>query len=99
MDLTYLMDKFDPEVMQAKWVLGGISAEAMPDLAIKALELGFNGSGLQQLAGLVNPTRADLGTLPDRAFADMGLKPVEKEQAVTFLLARGIRLSTQPLPC
>jgi hypothetical protein len=90
MDLTDLIDKFDPEVIQAKWVLGGISPEVMPDLAIKALELGFNGSGLQQLAGIVKPTCADLENLPDRAFADLGLKPLDKDQAVTLLIAHGI---------
>src|ERR1700743_901605 len=82
--------KFDPEVMQAKWVLGGINPADMPDLAIQALEQGFTGSGLQQLAGLVKPTQADLDNLPARAFADMGLKALDKDQAVTLLLSRGI---------
>ena len=75
-----LNDKFDPEVMQAKWVLGGINPADMPDLAIQALEQGFTGSGLQQLAGLVKPTQADLDNLPARAFADMGLKALDKDQ-------------------
>ena len=46
--------------------------------------------GLQQLAGLVKPTQADLDNLPARAFADMGLKALDKDQAVTLLLSRGI---------
>ncbi len=71
-------------------MLGGIKPEVMPDLAILALQLGFTGPALQQLAGLVKPTRADLESLPDGAFADMGLKPVNKDEAVTFLIACGI---------
>jgi hypothetical protein len=44
---------------------------------------------LQQLAGLTNPNAADLGALPERAFADLGLVPLSKEQALTALIARG----------
>ena len=53
------------------------------------------GTALQQLAGLSQPTLRELGTLPERAFSDMGLKPVTKEQAVTFLIVRG-KQSTSP---
>jgi hypothetical protein len=83
-------DKFDPEVLQARWVLGGIWPGDLPDQAILALEHGFDGTALQQLAGLVRPTVADLGNLPERAFADMGLKPMDKDAAVNLLIARGI---------
>ena len=81
--------EFDPEFLQARWVLGGLSAEDLAAQAIVALERGFAGIALQQLAGLRRPTLADLGTLPERAFSEMGLKPVNREQAVTLLISRG----------
>lgn len=85
-----LDDKFDAEVMQAKWVLGGTNPEVLAEQAIAALRSGFSGMALQQLAGLVKPRRADLEDLPRRAFADMGLQPLNKEEAVSLLMARGI---------
>ncbi len=83
-------DEFDRELLQARWVLGGINPEQMPDYAVKALQLGYDGTRLRQLAGLNKPTRPDLEDLPERAFAEMGLPPMDKEQAVDLVIARGI---------
>jgi hypothetical protein len=83
-------DKFDPELVQARWMLGGIRAEELPDQAVLALQQGFDGTALQQLAGLVRPTHRDLEALPEKAFAEMGLKPLDKDQAVAFLIAHGL---------
>jgi len=82
-----MSSRFDLQLLQARWVLGGISADELAARALSVLEQGFEGMGLQQLAGLTKPTLSDLGALPERAFADMGLKPVSREQAVSFLLA------------
>jgi hypothetical protein len=82
-------NKFDPGLLQARWVLGGLNAEELTDQAVLALEQGFGGTALQQLAGLVRPAQRDLGDLPERAFAEMGLEPISKDQAVTVVIARG----------
>ena len=79
----------DPELLQARWVLGGIEPEQFVAIAVSALEQGFDGTALQQIAGLSRPTLGDLGTLPERFFADMGLKPINQNEAVARLLARG----------
>lgn len=83
-------EKFDPQLLQARWVLGGINAADLPQYAVLALQQGFDCTALRQLAGLVKPTRADLEGLPDKVFLQLGLKPMEREQAVSFLIARGI---------
>src|SRR5262249_24218964 len=83
-------DKIDPEVLQARWVLGGIRADELPDQAALALEQGYDGTALRQLAGLVRPTLRDLEALPEKAFADMGRQPMDKDQAVEVLIARGM---------
>jgi hypothetical protein len=77
-------------------VLGGIDPGEFVDLAVYALEHGFDGTALQQLGGLSRPTSRDLGDLPRRMFADMGLKTIDRDQAVALLIARG-QPSTSPI--
>ncbi len=84
------------ELVQVQWVLGGLSAEELVGWALSSLEKDFTGLALQQLAGLVRPTLADLGTLPERASADAGLPPITREQAVTFLVEHS-EMFTGPL--
>jgi hypothetical protein len=81
--------EFDAELLQARFVLGGVGAEELASQAVFALERGFVGTALQQLAGLVRPTQRELENLPERAFAELGLQPIDKEQAVTRLMTRG----------
>ena len=87
--MTGFEGRLDWEVLQARWILGGIEPQEFVDLAIYALQQGFDGPALQQIAGLSNPTSRDLGNLPDRAFADMGLKPIDQDGAAGFLIGRG----------
>lgn len=85
-----MIEKIDPELLQARWLLNEIRSEDLPDLAALALEQGFDGTALRQLAGLVRPTLADLENLPEKAFADMGLQPIDEFQAVDVLRERGV---------
>jgi hypothetical protein len=87
--------RIDPELLQARWVLGAVGANEWVDQAALALEQGFDGTALRQLAGLVRPTLRDLGHLPERALAEMGLSSCDEEHAVTLLVARGASLSNQ----
>jgi hypothetical protein len=79
----------DIELLYARWVLGGVEPHQLVHLALSALEQGIDGTALQQLAGLTQPTSRDLGTLPTRAFAEMGLKAIGREEAAVALLDRG----------
>ena len=94
--MSGLGSNFDPEILQARWVLGGVDPEQFVEVAVYALEHGFDGTALQQLAGLSQPTSRDLGNLPARVFADMGLKPIDRDEAVALLIARG-EPSTSPV--
>ncbi|MFZ0212158.1 MAG: hypothetical protein WBE20_07545 [Candidatus Acidiferrales bacterium] len=80
---------FDPQLLQARWVLGGIDPRDFVELAVSALEHGFDGIALRQLAGLSRLTPTDLGNLPAMVFADMGLRTIDREKAVDLLIARG----------
>jgi hypothetical protein len=84
-----LRSNFDPELLQARWVLGGIEPQQLVEIAVSALQQGFDEPALRQLAGLTRPALGDLGTLPARFFAGMGLKPIDQDEAVALLLARG----------
>jgi len=65
MESTYLLvtrgpvyrlgNNLDAELLQARWVLGAINPEQFVELAVSALEHGFCGTALQQLAGLSRP--------------------------------------------
>jgi hypothetical protein len=90
-------NKLDPELLQAQWILGGLNAEQMTSQAILALELGFDGTALRQLAGLTPSEQRDLGRLPERAFDEMGLKPCDRDQAVALLVERQASLTTRPI--
>jgi hypothetical protein len=89
-------ESLDLELLQARWILGGIGPEQLVAAAVEALERGFDGTALQQLAGLSGPTVADLGNLPARAFAEMGLHSIDEDDAIARLIARG-QPSTSPV--
>lgn len=83
-------NNFDPELLHARWLLGGVGPDELTNQAEVALTQGFDGPALRQLAGLIRPALHNLDTLPDRAFLEMGLEPLDKEQAVNLMLARGM---------
>jgi hypothetical protein len=86
----------DFELWQAKWVLEGVEPEELVQIAVSALQNGFDGSALRELAGLTQPTSRELGPLPAKAFAEMGLKLIDKDAAVSILIDRG-EPSTNPV--
>jgi hypothetical protein len=48
--MSRLESNLDPELLQARWVLGGIEPEQFVAIAVSALEQGFDGTALQQVA-------------------------------------------------
>ena len=89
--------RVDPQLLQARWVLGGVGAHEWVDQAALALDQGYDGTALRQLAGLTNPTQRDLGHLPDRALAELGLSPCDKDRAVSLLVACGEMLTGETI--
>jgi hypothetical protein len=85
--------KFDAELLHARWVLGGVEPIDLVRQAILAIEQGFSGTELAILAGLDLPSRRDIGSLPERVFAELGLAPMDKEQALKVIDNRGAAFS------
>jgi len=78
----------DWELIQAKWVLRGIEPTELVQIAVSALERGWEGIALSQIAGLSEPTFGDLESLPARLFAELGLKTIGRDEAIALLIAR-----------
>jgi hypothetical protein len=87
-------NKFDPELLQAQWVLGGIEPEELVEQAILALQQDRDCSALRQIAALSRPTRGDLGTLPDRVFDQLGLRGIDRDHAIKIVNDRGAAFSS-----
>jgi len=85
---------FDPELLQARWVLGGVEPGELVAQAVSALEHGFDNSAFRQLAGLNAPCRRDLGSLPERAFAELGLPKLSTDEAIKLVCERGVVFSS-----
>ena len=63
----------------ALWRMGKLPPELVPDVACDALEGGMDNPLLRELAGLVRPTRRDLGTRFDDACRQLGVIPDTEE--------------------
>ena len=69
------------ELAHALWQIGKFPVERLPDVAIQALEKGFDGPALRELAGLQKLTERDLGNLFELALKEVGRLPMSKREA------------------
>ena len=77
----------------AEWSLGLYPPERMPVLALWALEAGFDGPALRELASLGNPTRSGEEALIERALRELGkepLDPISAGRSLVLLLCNEI---------
>ncbi len=81
---------FSPQLIQARWVLGKVPSEDMPQLAQAALASGFDGKCTRRIAGLVRPNKADLEPLMDGFLTELGLEKKLSTEQAGWLLARFI---------
>lgn len=85
------MDASEIRLAQARWVLGSLRPEELVDLAGRALEAGFDSPALRVLAGEARPTRPDAQPLWARALSELGLDPLDEEQARLVVAASWAR--------
>jgi len=64
-----------------EWCLGDYPPERMPSLATWALEQGFDGPALRNLAGLATATLSNEAKLTEAALRELGKEPLERIEA------------------
>jgi hypothetical protein len=73
-----------PKPMQlavAKWVLGLLPSESLPEIAATVLENGLDTPALRQLAGELRPTMRDAGPIFQKAVVELGITLPSKPDA------------------
>jgi hypothetical protein len=71
--LAITMDApFDLDALVSKWQRGALAAEALPDVAYRLLEAGFETPTLLELAGLERPSFDEAGPLFARVLEELG---------------------------
>jgi hypothetical protein len=81
---------FSPQLIQARWVLGKLPSEDVPRLAQDALEIGFDGKNIRRIAGLLQPSEADLHPLMTGFFTELGVGTAPSGEEAGWMLARGV---------
>lgn len=75
--------QFDPASLAIHYYFGDLGYESLPKIAADALERGFDGKSLRNLAGLQNAVQADIAaTEIDAAFRELGVAaPIPRSEA------------------
>ena len=75
--------------MEASYYLGELDPEEMPGIALRALEAGYDGPALLELARMSSPTILGVGDLFERALGEVG-RPSLPEDEAGLRVARNI---------
>lgn len=78
--------------MAARYRLGELRGEELPDIAIALLERGEDSQSLRELAGLDHPTLRDAGELFEKVLDDVGQQIPDERAARLLLLERLLEL-------
>jgi len=73
------------EPAEALHTLGKLMAHEMPEVAIKALERGFDGQSIRELAGLNNPTMSEACPLFTKTLREAGRRKLTLRDAGIYL--------------
>ena len=75
----------DLDLVAAEWSAGMFAPEKAPQLAVWALEQGFDGKALRELAGLSTATLTGERALIEAALRELGKEPLKVEDAARIL--------------
>ena len=79
---------------QAKWQLGFLRPEEVPEAASSMLLAGVQGETLAVLAGLINPSRAEIEPLVRRFLTEVAVEPITDGEARWLLVRAGLEAIT-----
>ncbi len=77
--------EFDVRNVGLEWYHEDFPAERMPDFAVWALQNGWDGTALRELAGMKSATRSNEGKLVERALLELGIQRMTQQEAAKFL--------------
>jgi hypothetical protein len=79
-------EHLNPKRIAIEYYFGDLQYWKLPKIAVTALELGYDGRALRVLAGLSNPTFAEINPSEiDSAFREMGVDaPISKQDAMAI---------------
>lgn len=80
----------DAQLVAAKWYLGELTGEEMPEIASQALELGHDGKSLRYLAGLMGPARRDVVEVVEGALRELGVQALLTKREAALWMARRV---------
>jgi hypothetical protein len=69
------------DVVAARWVLGRIPSEALPQIAADLLEAGRDTRSLRRLAGEMQPTLGETGPLFEEVLDELGIAVPDRSRA------------------
>ncbi len=78
--------EFEVRNVGLEWYHEDFPAERMPDFAVWALQNGWDGTALRELAGMKSATRSNEGKLVERALLELGMQPLRREEAARLLI-------------
>jgi hypothetical protein len=81
---------FSPQLVHARWVLGQLPSEEVPQLAQTALANGYDGKYTRRIAGLINPNSGDLQPLMKGFLSELGIERTLSIAEAGWSLARFI---------
>jgi hypothetical protein len=82
----------DIRLMAARYRLGELRGEELPNIAVALLEGGHDSQPLRELAGLDRPTLRDAGELFEKVLAALGQEIPDERGARLLLLERVLEL-------
>ena len=81
-----MQTEFGPlDLVAAKWALGRVASEALPRIAVDALEAGLDTPSLRRLAGELHPLLAETGPLFEEVLWELGVAIPDKSRAALFI--------------
>ena len=76
----------NPQVIAARWALGRIYSEQLPQIALQWLEDGFDSPTLRILAGETNPIMSEVGPIFERVLEELNIAVPTSAEYVLHLV-------------
>ena len=84
--------EFDLKLVYAEWLLGLVTSDDLPDIAIRAISSGIESGSILRLASLAKTESMEAVKLFDRGLMELGYKAITKVDALRIYATEVSRL-------